>query len=118
MKKLNETIYQKLLLQAEEAKHQGMNKLASGILNAIGPHPEEDVSEYAYTALGEDVHKEMWKLATNVINYYGVESIDAERLNTVIESLAEKFVNELEVSFGVDSLVKGPLEPKLPGESK
>lgn|SRR5574339_257878 len=118
MKKLNSVVYHKLLLQAEEAKEQKLTKLASGIMNALGPYPEDETVEYAYGQLNEDVHQEMWKLATHVIQYYGIESVDAQKLDEVLESLANKFVNELESSLGVESVVKGPFEPKVPGESK
>ena len=46
MKKLNEVIYNKLLLQANEAKAQGMERLATGVLNSLGAVPEDEEAHY------------------------------------------------------------------------
>lgn len=119
MKKLNVVVYNKLFLQAEEAKEQDLVKLASGIFNAIGPTPEEEaVGNYDFNQLREDVYQGMWRLATDVIKYHDLESVDAEKVHDKLESLAQQFVEELEESLGVDNGTVGPLEPKLPGESQ
>lgn len=117
MKKLNAIVYHKLLLQAEEAKDQNMVKLASGILGALGPSPEEEEIKYASAQVEEDIHRGLWSLATCILKHHDVSSIDAEKLNEVIESLASKFINEIENSLGVDGTI-GPLEPSVLGESK
>jgi hypothetical protein len=118
MTKLNSVIYNKLLLQAEEAEYQGMTKLASNISNAIGDSFEDEVSTYSYRELTDDVQKELWKVACKIIKYYGIESVDAEKTNELITVLADKLTDELEVSFGVDNVVRGPLETNVPGENK
>lgn len=118
MKKLNSVIYNKLLLQAEEAKDQQMTKLASGILGALGPLPEDEQVKYAFTEVEEDIHSGLWSLATCILKYHDISSIDAAKLDIVIESLASKFINEIENSLEIDGLRIGPLEPSVPGESK
>ena len=117
MKKLNSIVYHKLLLQAEEAKDQKMNKLASGILGALGPAPEAEIITYASEETEEDVHRGLWSLATCILKYHNVSSVNAEKINEVIESLASKFINEIEGSLEVDG-VRGTLEPAVLGESK
>lgn len=114
--KINKTIYNKLLLQAEEAKEQGMLKLANGILDAIGSYPAEEKEEYSYDKLSEEIHKDMWKVATRLLAYYDIKSVDANLLDKSILSWASKIVNDLELTMGVSNLVKGASEPKLPGE--
>jgi hypothetical protein len=116
--KLNETIYNKLLAQAEEAKEQGMTKLAESILEAIGSFPADEVQEYSYTQLNDDIHRDMWKIASRLMVYYDVTSADAEKVDQAIVSWASKVVTDLEVALSVDSVVKGPLEPPVPGEDK
>ena len=116
--KLNVTIYNKLLAQAEEAKEQGMIKLADGILEAIGSFPAEEIQEYTYTQLNDDIHRDMWKIASKLMVYYDVTSADAEKVDQTIVSWASKLVFDLETTLGVDSVVKGPLEPPVPGEDK
>lgn len=118
MKKLNETVYHKLLLQAQEAKMQGLNKLASGVVNALGPITEDENVKYSYHQLEDDIYEGLWKLATNVVKYYDVESVDAGKIHDSLEALANTFLSEVENSLGVEEVVAGPLEPTLPGETK
>lgn len=115
---MNTVIYNKLLLQAEEAKEQGMKKLAEGILSALTATPEDEVIKYSFSELDKDVYKGLWALAANVIKYYDLESVNSEKLNETIEILSSKFIEELQVSLGVENTVAGPLEPNLPGEYK
>lgn len=116
--KMNKTIYNKLLLQAEEAKEQGMTKLAGSILDAIGPCPADESEEYSYAKLQEDIHKDMWKIATRLMAYYDVESANVEKIDQTIASWASNMIDDLEITLDVDSVVKGPTEPKVPGEDK
>lgn len=118
MKKLNEIVYNKLLLQAKEAQERDMDKLASGILNSLTPIPEDENINYNFIQLKEDIYQGLWKLATCVIKYHDVNSVNAEKVNDTIESLAYKMINEIEQSLDVDNASIGPLESKLPGEIK
>lgn len=118
MKKLNATIYNKLFAQAEEAKHQGLNSLASSIFEAIGPHANDERSEYTYKQLQEDIHRDMWKIATRLMHYYDVNSLDAEKLDETLTTQAELLVEAVESTMQVDEVVVGPLEPEVPGQDK
>jgi hypothetical protein len=117
MKKLNETIYRKLYAQGEEAKSKGMTKLASDIFEAIGPHANEEKSEYSYTQLQEDIHRDLWKVATRLLHYHDLKSVDAQKLDEEIAHWASALTDGLEHSLKVESVV-GPLEPKLPGQTE
>ena len=118
MKKLNSVVYKKLILQAEEAKNQYMVKLASGLLNALGPVPEDDKTNYNFNELQEDVYQGLWKLAACVIKYHDLQSADAEKIHEVLEALASKLITEVEQSVNVDNTKIGPLETKVPGETE
>lgn len=118
MKKLNTVIYNKLLAQAEEAKEQGMIKLANSILETIGALSTDEPQEYSYTQLTNDIHSDMWKAASRLMIYYAVDSVDAEKINQSIVVWAGRMVSDLENTLGVDAVVKGPLEPLVPGENK
>lgn len=118
MKKLNDVVYNKLVAQAEEAKDQGKIKLATRIYACIGAHPADEMTSYSYTQLEEDIRTEMWKAASNVINYYGLESINAESVDAALIACAEIVLKELEDALGIESGTPGPLEPKVPGEYK
>jgi hypothetical protein len=116
MKKLNSVVYHKLLLQAEEAKNQDMVKLASGVLGALGPVPEEEQVSYNIEELHQDVYQGLWKLATCVLKYHDVNSASVEKINQVLETTASKLIEEVETSIGVDNTEVGPLEDKLAGQ--
>lgn len=118
MKKLNSIIYNKLLLQAEEAKEQELKKLAHGILGALTATPEDEIVAYSSDELNNDIYRGLWSLSTAVIKYHDLKTADAEKINESIEIFAQKFVSELEHALGIPEGSIGPLEPKLPGQSK
>lgn len=118
MKKLNQVLYNKLLAQAEEAKTLGLTSLASGICEAIGPYANDEASEYTYRQLQDDIRRDLWKAATRLMHYYDLESLDAQKLDRELAVQASKMIEELEQAMGVDSVVVGPLEPKVPGQDK
>jgi hypothetical protein len=70
MKRLNSVIYNKLMVQAEEAKIQGMEKLAHNILGAICGSPDDEAIQYSIGEMQEEVHHELWKLASHILKYY------------------------------------------------
>lgn len=115
---MNSVIYRKLVAQAEEAKEQGMTKLANGIMEAIGPEPVEEPQEYSYAQLHDDTHKEMWKVAAHLMRYYNLEYADVEKLDKSILVWASRVISDMEDTLEVDSVVVGPLEPRVPGEDK
>ena len=116
MKKLNKIIYQKLLLQAEEAKEQGMTKLASGVLGVLGPVPEDEKIAYNFETLQIDVYEGLWKLAACVVKYHDLESADVEKINIVLENLAEQLIKEVETAVNVENEQIGPREDKIVGD--
>ncbi len=118
MKKLNPIVYNKLFLQAEEAKEQGMVKLAAGLLNTLGPFPEDENVTYNIENLQEDVYQQLWNVAASVIKYHDLNSVDAEKVHDTLEAFASRLITEVEQSLGVDNSQIGPLESKVPGESE
>ncbi|HEY5268407.1 MAG TPA: hypothetical protein VII94_04710 [Candidatus Saccharimonadales bacterium] len=118
MKKFNAIVYDKLFLQAEEAKEQGMVKLAAGLLNTLGSFPEDENVIYNIENLQEDVYKQLWNVAASVIKYHDLNSVDAEKVHNTLEVFASKIIAEVEQSLGVDNSQIGPLESNVPGESK
>jgi hypothetical protein len=117
MRKLGSVIQEKLLLQAEEAREQGFNKLADRIVNAVNAEDENLEEEYSYSQLKEDFHRDLWKMAMRYVSFYDLESLDASKLDKTIIAWASKTMDEIEAELEVSS-IKGAHEPKLPGESK
>lgn len=114
--KINSVIFNKLLLQAEEAKDQKLYKLASGLYSALeDKEPTDNPEIYSYNELNKDIYEGFWKLAFNFIKYYDLNSLDAQKIDETIKILADNFINELELTVGTDCVI-GPNELKVPGE--
>jgi hypothetical protein len=118
MKQLNSVIYNKLIIQAEEAKAQGMTKLAHNILGSICGSPNDEEIQYSIGDMQDEIQHELWRLASNVLKYYDTKSVDALKLNDIIESLADKFIEGVGGVIKTNAVIAGPFEPPVPGESK
>jgi hypothetical protein len=118
MKKLNQTVHRKLVAQAQEAKSRGLVKMGQDILDAVGPECMSEPEEYSYSQLKEDIKSDLWKSATRLIGHYNVNTVDAEKMQKMIEVLAFEVVSELEGILDVDPADQGTLDPKVPGENK
>lgn len=116
MTKINPVVYKKLLAQAEEAKEQGFTKLAASIHNAIGSYPNDEESQYSYIDLHDDILQDMWKVATRLMHYYDVQSIDAVKLDQNLALWVQAMVEDLEKTLNVDEVIVGATEPKVPGQ--
>lgn len=118
MKKIGTVLYNKLLLQAQEAKDQGLTVLSERILEAIGPQPDDSPAPYSHVELKEDIHRDLWKIASKLFVFYNLASVDALAVDRDIINWTSKTLDELEKTLGVDKVVKGSNEPDLPGEDK
>ncbi len=114
MIKLNSILYNKLILQAEEAKERKFIKLADGVTTALN---DEVVSNqnYSYENLQNDVYTNMWKMAFNILGYHDLESVDVQKLDETITTLSSHILNSIEENIDKENKV-GPNEPLLPGQ--
>lgn len=119
MVKLNKITQARLMLEAEEAEERGLNKLSEAVVHLLKvakeKKSEENEEEYSYDDMNKEIYQSFWELASCVAKYYDIQDFSAEKLNPVIESIADEFVEEIERVLGVDEII-GPLEPKTPGE--
>lgn len=104
------------MLQAEQAEYQNMHALSSHIREAVGSEYDDDLEVYSQVELEADVHRGLWKLATCILKYYNVESVDADKLDCTIESIASQFVEQIESVLDID--LNNTNDPLLPGEIK
>lgn len=117
MKKFNEVIKNKLILQAEEARDQKFVKLAEALESTLNETSDLDSTEYSHEEMYANIYKDLWVAAANVIKYYDVESVDAVKVSQVLEEMTNIIVKNVANAIDVDNTL-GPLEPKVPGESK
>lgn len=115
MKKIGKTIYNKLLLQAEEAKHRDMDELSNNVLSSIGSYPEDSKENYNPSEYENDIRSLLWKSAMNTIKYHDVKSADIIELQDTINYLSDKVIKELRATLKVKTNI-GSFEEKLPGE--
>ena len=117
MIKLNNILYNKMQLQAEEAKEQGLTKLADSVEYAINDMPiTRQKLEYSFEEMNQKIHKDLWKIATTLISYYNLDSVDIDKIDKTLVSWSEKLVDDLEKTLQITDNIKSPLEYKLPGE--
>lgn len=114
MSKVNEILHRKLLATGEEAREFGLNKLANNIFETIGSFSEK-ADQYDIEMLKENVVKHLWKASAEIMAYYDLESVDAEKLDKYLEEISEEFISEIKKTLNIDSTI-GPLEPKLLGQ--
>lgn len=109
---MNEILYERLKLIAEEAQEQGMTKLAEAIEESL---PQEKKSSYSYEELQDDVHKDLWKIASKLMVYYDLQMIQPENLDRSLISWASRLIDDIEKTLEVNAL-NNPLEEKVAGE--
>lgn len=114
MKKLNEVIYNKIVIQANEAKELGFEKLAEEVLSVVGPVPREEEISYSLKELEANVKNNLWKIALEYINYHDLNSVDIQKVDAVLNALVPKVAHAIEQGIEADGF--GPLEPKLFGQ--
>ena len=109
---MNETLYERLKATAEEAQEQGLTKLARAIEESL---PQEKKSSYSYEELQDDVHRDLWKIASKLMVYYDLERVHPEHLDKSLISWATRLIDDIEKTLDVNPL-KNPLEDKVVGE--
>lgn len=109
------SIQDKLYIQAQEAKYQGKNKLASVIEHMLEDQEIINKTEYAQAQLDEDIYRDLWKVATRLLVFYGINSPDVQKLDKSIITWASSITDDLEKTLQVSGSI-GSKEPKVPGE--
>lgn len=116
MNKINKILYNKLLLQAQEARDQNLSKLSDGIFNCIGSYPadaEDKKEKFSYTDLNSEVYKILWKICGQVMRYYNVNAVNAEKMHQILEDLTEEVIENIEENIDISN---NNFEDKVIGE--
>jgi hypothetical protein len=93
-RQLNSTIYNKLVLQAQEAKEQNLTKLADAMSEVLAADPNDQRFLYSYSELEEDIYGQLWKAAANVFIYHDLDAVQIEKLDPIIKSIASKLLSQ------------------------
>lgn len=106
----------KIVLQAQEANDQGLEKLAKNAIAAAKVTATE-LDSYALDDLKEDIKRDLWKAAAKVMIYHDVDSVDIMKVDAALELVLDKCIAEIESSLNKKSSDVGVLEPKVPGQN-
>jgi hypothetical protein len=108
---MNKIVYNKLVLQAEEARSRGLTKLAENITSSLS----KETREYTSIELNDNIKNNLWKLAGQVIEYYNLKSANAEEIDLLLSDFASTLVDGLKDTLHVES-ADYESETKVPGE--
>ena len=117
MKKMGQQLKDRLVLQAQEAKTQGMEHLSDGIFRMImGVDIKETTNHFNYDELSKIVQQSLWEATGRIATYHDLPMVDVQRMMPLIAEAAEKFIREVERSYDVENKL-GPFEEDLPGQN-
>jgi len=118
MRTISKSHKKRLVAQAEEAKFQGLHKVADKLAHQADNNPiRQNLEEYVYSSksLQSDVENLLWSVAIRTQDYYG-KTADAKAIGELIESSASELIASIRSKIGGD--VIGPHEPLVPGEER
>ena len=118
---INETFYQRIILQSLEADLQG-NKDFSQILTKVASNQsvrseqEEKAYQYSDLELWQDCRSLVVEAAVRFADYYGNEKVDFDVLAPTLNTLTSHLFQTLGKNANLGNKLTGKYEPKLPGE--
>jgi hypothetical protein len=117
MTHIDKHLHRQLAASAQEAKEQGLTKLAHNIQAAIEEEPEKPITSYSYAEMERDIQQQLWKAAAHLATYWKVGMLDIKKLDRAISVCAGDLIEEMEKVLDVDVSGQSTLEPKVPGQS-
>lgn len=115
---IKDNLFQRILLQAEEAEFQKMERLASNLtahLEKVAVRPDDEPYSYSKKEFDSDIMYHLWSAALRTADFHNISRIDAVEVAELLEKHAEEIVNEICIKAGITHGV-GAYEPSLPGE--
>lgn len=118
MKKISQQLRDRMILQAQEAKEQGLTKLAeAAFVGVMMPGFGNETNSFNYDELTEVVQHSLWRAATQVAVYHDVFNVDIQKLEPIIKDAADRLIAEIKASYGVKEQF-GPFEEKVLGQKE
>lgn len=118
MRTITENFLKRLNAQTQEAKIQGLSKIASQLDTVIKDCPTRKNDEsytYSYTDFKNDVENLLWKIAIRSADFYG-GTIDAVQVDDTISKVAALVIDSMRHITSSNDKVIGANEPNIPGE--
>ena len=117
MKTITEANMKRLIVQRDEAKTVGLNKIASQLsaqIGTVGVRGDSDDYHYSKEELRNEIESSLWDVAIRAQDFYG-KFADARVVQDIIEKQADEFIDSIKTSLGAEV---GAYEATLPGEVK
>lgn len=119
MRTITETLHKRLVAQSEEAKIQGLTKVASHIDEKVAEakvRKDDAIYVYSDEEFKKDVEKALWDAALRVADFHNT-TFDASEVQNIVDKYSEELISDLRVLANVEHGV-GVFEPTIPGEMK
>lgn len=115
---MNDTIANKLILQAQEAKIIGLTKLSEAVYDGVvSVQVSEPNDAFNSDELESVAHAALWKVACSVAAYHDLQSMDIQKVHQIIVAAADKLVHEIEIQLEVGDKI-GQFEDNVSGQVK
>lgn len=118
MRTISDNLKKRLEAQVEEAKFQGLDKVASQVEKQVKiSEVRKDLEEYVYSkeSLSSDIQDLLWKAAIRTQDYYG-KTADVKDIANIVNAYSDDLISAIRTKIGGD--VIGPYEPIVPGEQR
>jgi hypothetical protein len=119
MRSINENLRNRLVAEAEEAKTQGLIKIAENLTRQIERNevrPNDARYTYSNEAFVNDVETALWDVVVRASDFHGAH-LDAAVAHKIVVNAAQNMVHDIRTVLGVKHGV-GAHEPGVPGETK
>ena len=120
---INETFYNRLVVQSLETEQQGnkdfakiLTKVASN--QSVRSEQEEKTYQYSDLDLWQDCRSLVVEAAVRFADYYGNEKVDFDVLGPTLNTLTSHIFQTLGKNANLGNKLAGKYEPKLPGEER
>jgi hypothetical protein len=111
------TLVDRLKAQAEEAKVQGLTKVAANLedqIESVELRDDDSFYVYAQEDFESDMEGLLWNAAVRAADFYGC-GVDALKVQDIVKRVSKELSDEIRVQGGVVEDV-GAYEPVVPGE--
>lgn len=118
MKKMNQQLRDRLILQASEAKTIGLTKLGEAVQDAVlHAQVATDTGVFNHQELVDAVQGALWKAACKIAIYHDLSMVDIQKIEGIVAVAANELIHSIERSYEVENKV-GPFEEMVPGQAK
>lgn len=111
---MEKEIYERLLLQAEEADSLGLYKIAENTYDVLSKSTPIDNELTSALDFKSHIQREIFQLFIEYANFYNIKDADLVHLDRCADNMTKMFLKEAQLTFGNELISEKELD--LPGE--